>query len=105
MAKLGYLYLRKGKWGGTQIVPAAWIAASTSTQILTGADSSSSRYGYFWWLRPQPTPARFAASGLGGQYILVWPGLDLVVVITASGTAQWSLDPLVDTYVLPAVRK
>jgi hypothetical protein len=35
----------------------------------------------------------------------VWPCLDLVVVITASGAAEWSLDPLIEQYVLPAVRR
>jgi CubicO group peptidase (beta-lactamase class C family) len=105
MAKLGYLYLRNGRWGGREIVPASWIAASTTKQILTGNESSSSPYGYFWWLYPQPAPARFAASGLAGQHILVWPSLDLVVAITASGLAQWSLSPLIEKYLLPAVRK
>lgn len=46
LARLGYLFLRDGRWaGGVQVVPEAWVAASTvpSTPLNTA-------YGYMWWL-------------------------------------------------------
>ncbi len=110
MAKFGYLYLRKGKWGRKQVVPAGWINASTTREIATDNNGTWglppwSKYGYFWWIYPRTSPAGFAAVGLGGQFILVWPRLDLVVVTTASGTTDWNLGHLLEKFVLPAVRR
>jgi CubicO group peptidase (beta-lactamase class C family) len=75
-ARLGLLYLREGRWGDEQVVPEEWVEAS-----LTPAPTSDG-YGYQWWLGgieglPEDT---FSARGHDGQYIIVVPSLDLVVV-------------------------
>jgi CubicO group peptidase (beta-lactamase class C family) len=63
MAKLGYLYLRKGFWNGQEIVPSGWINESTGFQVSTG-DQGFSNYGYgYWWWRG---PGFYAAIGRGG---------------------------------------
>jgi hypothetical protein len=84
MAKFGYLYLNGGLWNGEQIVPEKWVKESTAQQVQVPSDLLFARglsYGYWWWL-----PARgFMAWGAGGQYIIVRPDLNLVVVITANG--------------------
>ena len=80
MARLGLLYLRKGKWNGIQIVPEEYVVASTSPLMDTGLDGS---YGYMWWTHEQPEFFAFLASGTGGQYIVCIPALDTVVVTTA----------------------
>jgi CubicO group peptidase (beta-lactamase class C family) len=80
MARFGYLWLRGGKWGDKQIVPAGFVkAALTASQH--GPD-----YGYLWWLNTQgknypdlPTTA-YGARGAGSNTITILPEQDLVVV-------------------------
>ena len=79
MAKFGYLYLHNGNWEGEQIVPAAFVSESVSTQSYF---DQSSGYGYqSWWTLP--ATGVYYAAGLNGQKIYVVPDLDLVVVFTA----------------------
>jgi CubicO group peptidase (beta-lactamase class C family) len=111
LAKLGYLYLNGGSWEGRQVVPAAYVRASTSTQVLTGVTSGRlTGYGYQWWTGTEQGHRAFAAIGLGGQLIEVVPDLDLVVVMTsAPSTAEEApsggdSQRLVGDLVVPAVR-
>jgi CubicO group peptidase (beta-lactamase class C family) len=114
MAQLGLLYLRHGTWAGQQIVPASWVARSTAKEVDTharGARTSAAGYppwrgyGYLWWRYPRNRPAGFMAVGRGGQYIVVWPKLDLIVVTTAFvQDANWNLAALLEKFVLPAVK-
>jgi CubicO group peptidase (beta-lactamase class C family) len=91
MAKIGYLILNQGGWDGEQIVPADWVQAATSLQVLVIPDGARDcpevGYGYLWWLRPQGEHASALAVGFGGQYIYVIPALDLVVVLTGDITS------------------
>lgn len=84
MAAFGQLYLQGGCWNGEQIIPAAFVAESTTRQV-DGVYPEHVRYGYLWWVTTDSSdhPA-FFASGLGGQYIYVVPALELVTVITSS---------------------
>ena len=80
MAKLGYLYLRGGRWDGQEIVPPDWVKAATARH--TSTDSAiGTGYGYQWWTNAQH-PA-FMALGRGGQTVYVRPDKDLVVSIRA----------------------
>ena len=86
MAKLGQLVLARGRWGGNQVLPAAWVDAATSPHVTTSglpAGACELSYGYFFWLGPRCTPAFVAAMGLGGQRIYVSRAHDAVVVINA----------------------
>jgi CubicO group peptidase (beta-lactamase class C family) len=90
LARVGYLVLRRGRWGDRQVVPAAWIDASTRPLthpvpgFFAGANPS---YGYFWWLFPTTRGGSDAGvitgSGSGGQWLFVVPSLDLVVAVAA----------------------
>jgi CubicO group peptidase (beta-lactamase class C family) len=85
LAKFGYLYLRGGTWEGRQVVPAAYVRASTQTQVSTGGTFGPfTGYGYQWWTTTEGGHPAFAAMGLGGQLIEVIPDLDLVVVMTSA---------------------
>jgi CubicO group peptidase (beta-lactamase class C family) len=115
LARVGYLVLRRGRWNATQVVPEAWIAASTRpivtpTYRLGGRTSS---YGYLWWLYTltggQPDASTsdivIAASGAQGQWLFVVPKFDLVVAINAGITN--GPDPALDLVfndILPAMR-
>jgi CubicO group peptidase (beta-lactamase class C family) len=85
MAKIGVLALNGGRWQGRQVVDETWIDRSLSPLLSTGSDGES--YGYLWWTLevpiPEGRPVRAAfANGLGSQFIVLFPELDLVVVTT-----------------------
>lgn len=76
--KLGSLYLHKGKWNGTRILPASWVRDSTA---VSDENDPSPAYGYWWWTyRDDELGNYFAARGNKGQFIVVFPKRDVVVV-------------------------
>ena len=86
MAKLGQLFLQNGAWGGKQIVPQAFVMAATQPQNAGGLPVSLP-YGYMWWVVPSSAPRKsFMAVGFGGQFIWVYPPIDLVIAITSTGS-------------------
>jgi metal-dependent hydrolase (beta-lactamase superfamily II)/CubicO group peptidase (beta-lactamase class C family) len=98
MAKIGYLYLQNGRWEAEQVVPAAWVVASTRKQ----ADGTlQAGYGYQWWVREDGVSM---ALGYAGQYIVVVPERALVAVFTSDLPEQEFYLPqrLLDDYILPA---
>jgi len=88
MAKLGLLYLNKGKWNGQQIVPEKWVEDATSMKVTAEQTKRHEDYGYLWWIHPISFNGKkyfsYAAQGLGGQFIWVVPDLNVVAVITGS---------------------
>lgn len=87
MAKFGYLYLNNGSWNGQQVVPSLWVEESTSNKVRIASESNfytGLNYGYWWWIQEKA----YMAWGAGGQYIIVRPDLNLVVVTTANGFDQ-----------------
>lgn len=99
IAKLGQLYLRKGKWNGKQILSEAWVADATSKHVSNdrephaniGADWHQG-YGYqFWRCRNNA----YRGDGAGGQFVVVIPEKDVVVAMTAGGAdMQAELDAI-----------
>ncbi len=83
-ARFGQLYLEGGLWKGRQVIPAEWVAESTSVQN-PGPGGSTGQYGYQWWIRSFGAGDydTYYALGAFGQYILVVPELDLVTVIAS----------------------
>lgn len=77
-ARLGLLYLRGGRWGDQQVVPQAWVEDS----LEPAPAAPEGEYGYQWWLYDDEglPEDHFAAQGHDGQFIDVFPSLDLVVV-------------------------
>lgn len=80
MARFGYLWLRGGRWGERQILPAAYVRAALAPS-LHGPD-----YGYLWWLNtaqrnyPGLPKTAYGARGAGSNTITILPEQDLVVV-------------------------
>ncbi|KQO26878.1 serine hydrolase [Acidovorax sp. Leaf76] len=88
MAKLGQLYLQRGQWDGKPLVPEAFADASVQVQN-TGGPPVGLSYGYLWWVVPGKAPRpTFMASGFGGQFIWVYPPMDLVVATTSTVSAE-----------------
>ena len=79
-AKIGRLYLNKGKWNDKQIVSENWVAQSTK---IDTTNNSSLRYQYQWWLPSQT--GDFIAQGILGQYIYVNPEKNLIIVRLGKG--------------------
>ena len=99
MAKIGYLYLNEGRWEDRQLVPAAWVEASTSKHI---AATLQDGYGYQWWIDDD---GYYMALGYAGQFIFVVPELDLVTVFASDLPERDFYAPqhLLESYVIPAV--
>lgn len=106
MAKLGMLVLQDGRWNGRQIVSQAWVRAMT-------APSSAPWYGFYWWIHDiVATEPELHAMGFKGQFIVVLPERNAVVVMTSmlpiDGGLRESKNVLairkmVRDYVLPAL--
>lgn len=84
MAKIGYLFLKGGRWQGRQIVSRNWVSESTRAHIPAYFGLG---YGYQWY-RGQTTVngnvfETFFAWGRGGQFIFAIPEFDTVVVFTS----------------------
>lgn len=102
LAKLGFLYLHNGKWEDQQLIPSGWVAESTRQHALK---EDGSGYGYLWTVYPKA--GHYAALGLGGQQIHVYPSRNLVVVITAGMEAYAEapeIEKMLNQYILPAVK-
>lgn len=78
-ARFGQMILQGGMWQGKQVVPADWVAASTSPQA---ADGSS--YGYQWWIPEGGTRGEVMARGIYGQYIYINPAKGVVIAMNAA---------------------
>ena len=74
-ARMGRLYKDHGKWNGTQLLDSAFIAKSTRPRF-----KESPEYGYGWWLTHYKDEKGFAMRGHLGQYIIVFPKSDLIIV-------------------------
>ncbi|MEZ4679997.1 MAG: serine hydrolase [Caldilineaceae bacterium] len=87
LARFGLLYLRQGQWQGQQIIPQAWIADSIKP-YSDASDWGRGGYGMLWWVtlngRLFPNVElgdnAFAGTGRAGDYLVIIPDLDLVVV-------------------------
>ena len=84
MIAFGELYRNRGVANGRQIVPAAWVDASLVPRVRS--NFSEQLYGYGWWIREMAGVQAFYAWGFGGQFIIVVPTLDVVVVSTSAAT-------------------
>lgn len=78
-ARLGKLYLNHGNWEGKQLIDSQYVR-----QAVTPAryeNDSIDHYGYQWWLIPGVEGHdMFYARGLNGQYIVVIPDLEMIMV-------------------------
>ncbi len=73
-ARFGLLYLRDGIFGGQRVLPEGW-----ADHARTMTPASAGEYGAHWWLALHD-PGIFTANGFNGQYIVLVPERDLIVV-------------------------
>ena len=87
MAKFGLLFLNNGNWKGEQIVTSDWVSESVKpTDESPAGIVESEGYGYLWWTKNWVISGdlvpSYYADGNGGQFIVVFPTLNAVVVFT-----------------------
>jgi len=113
MAKFGQLFLNRGTWNGERIISQEWIDESTKTftnldwgNVNSGYEDG---YGYQWWtwddIHGKDFPA-YMAQGWGGQWIIVYPEKDMIIVSTGGNYYENPLLPIsriIVDYILPAI--
>lgn len=111
MARFGQLYLQKGKWEEEQLLPVEWVDEATTVKILqlpglsaAERDSNDWAQGYcyqFWRCRNNA----YRGDGAYGQYIIVMPGQDAVVVLTSETHDMQGELNLVWDHLLPSIKE
>jgi CubicO group peptidase (beta-lactamase class C family) len=127
LLKVGQVYLNGGTWNGRRIVDASWVASSTKPRMAitpetTGysAEDFGNYYGeggadaLAWHMSPLKVRGRtvsgYAATGNGGQVLLVIPEYELAVVFTGGNYRQggvwgrWA-QQIIGDQVIPAIRR
>ena len=115
MMKFGVTYLNDGAWNGTKIISSAWIENSSKPYYnnvginIPGEDSGINGYSYTWWTcelsHSGDKTKMYRAGGWGGQEIMVFPELDMVIVFTGGNyDTKTSLFKLLERFILPAIK-
>jgi CubicO group peptidase (beta-lactamase class C family) len=108
LLKIAELYRGGGEWHGQRIVDRAWVEVSTRPHARI---DDQTEYGYLWWLKSfksgdKSYPA-FFMSGNGGNKVMVFPGLDMSVVLTSTNFNTKGMheqtEKLLTDYILRAV--
>lgn len=110
IAKLGQLYLQKGKWEDQQILTEQWVVDATKKQIDSKpsadeyeADNDWAQgYGYQFW---RNSSEGFRADGAFGQFSIVIPEKDMVVAITGESFNMADSMKLIWKNLLPGVKE
>ncbi|MHB1191991.1 MAG: serine hydrolase domain-containing protein [Longimicrobiales bacterium] len=90
MARVGLVMLNEGNWNGEEIIPPEWARRITAVVTPLEEMNPVSRrdsflgYGHLWWVFDGPAATgpfegAYWAWGVWGQWIAVFPALDLVV--------------------------
>jgi CubicO group peptidase (beta-lactamase class C family) len=110
MAKFGQLLLQHGKWNNKQLVPEQWIKEATSFKIDNNDPSNklpsdkndwAQGYCYQMW-RGRNNTVRL--DGMGGQFVILIPDKDAIVVLTANARNTQEEMNLIHNYLIPAIK-
>ena len=74
-ARFGKLFKNHGVWNGEQLIDSTFAAKAVRPRF-----EDSPQYGYGWWLGDVDGKAFFSMRGHLGQYVIVLPAYDLIVV-------------------------
>lgn len=102
IAKIAFLYLHNGVWEGQQLLPTGWVNDS-ATQFVKKEDGSG--YGYLWTVYPET--GHYAALGMAGQQIHIYPSKKLIVIVTAeleSYAEAPEIERMLNEFILPAIQ-
>jgi CubicO group peptidase (beta-lactamase class C family) len=103
VAKLGQLYLQRGRWDGAQLLSEEWVAEATSKHIDNAAQQTNpdwrQGYGFQFWMSRHG----YRGDGAFGQFCVVLPEQDAVVVTTAATLDMQAVLDAMWTHLLPAL--
>ena len=108
-AKFGQLYKNDGTWNGKRILDKTWIQKSFTNYFVDNKESEG--YGYLFWRKVykvgNKTFESYQSSGNGGNKIIIFKDIPLVIVITAKAYnkpySHSQADKIVQEYLLPSV--
>lgn len=108
-AKFGQLYKNNGMWKGQNIIDKNWVKKSFTNYFTDNQDFEG--YGYLFWRKVYKVGNQsfetYQSSGNGGNKIIIFKEIPLVIVITAKAYnksyAHLQADKIVEEYLLPAV--
>lgn len=117
MAKMGQLFLQQGQWNGEQLVNAEWLKEMGSYQVPSAPSGTpfekmeelgitkdnnewAQGYGYQMWVCRH---GAFRADGYAGQYIMIFPERDVVLVLTTSSSLYQPYMDLIWEFLLPVL--
>lgn len=110
MGKFGQLLLQNGVWNGRQLIPKDWIREATSFKIESNDQGNKNSkdlndwaqgYCYQMW-RGRNNTVRL--DGMAGQFVILIPDKDAVVVLTANAKNTQDELNLVHNYLIPAIK-
>jgi len=110
LAKFGQLLLQQGVWNNKQLIPKEWVKEATSFKIESfgGSDKLSKDkndwtqgYCYQMW-RGRNNTVRL--DGMGGQFVVLIPDKDAVVIMTANARNTQDELNLIHNYLIPAIK-
>ncbi len=97
MAKIGFLFLKEGEWDGEQIISTDWVHEATTHRLDANLFDG---YGYQWWVGD----GYYTAMGYMGQFIMVFPEHEMIVVITGGTPETYDYNAqLPFRFILPAL--
>lgn len=115
-ALLGYLYLKNGMLDDVKIVPNDWIELTLSPSTNNQHPNKwgawkNYNYAWLWWLGQINNHNLFMAYGYGGQFIITFPDMNLIIVTTSryevdpdtSTIQEWAIFDIVADYIIPSV--
>ncbi len=103
IAKLGQLYLDRGRWEGKELLPESWVAEATRSHVVPDRENPdwSQGYGFQFWRSRHG----YRGDGAYGQFMVILPEPDAVVAVTSqSPDMQAVLDALWE-HLLPALTR
>lgn len=113
----GLLYLHEGMLNSEQLIPREWIERTLSPSTNASHPNSwgewkNYNYAWLWWLGEFSEADSFMGYGYGGQFVIVFPDLDLIVVATsdnnvppeATNDQEWAVFEIVSRYIVPSAQ-
>ena len=96
MARIGLLCLTNGYWNGTQVVPESYISSVSTNHV------GNPEYGYLFWLK---NGNYYYAAGYLGQYIIVIPEHNIVLIIFSESNYvdDYALNLIIDNFIINAI--
>ena len=102
IARLGQLYLQRGRWGDRQLLDPAWVDQATRTQVENPREPNPDwrqGYGFQFWMARHG----YRGDGAFGQFCIVLPEADLVIATTAQTLDMQGILDAVWAHIVPAI--